>query len=417
MRRIVILALMVAAAIAMAPAASASDGGFDDDTVIVRYRPGVSPPERQPLLNRLHELGRTLDRIEGVGAQVVAVDGDPAEIARRLERSPQVAYAEPNFLVQAQGRLPNDTRFKEQWALRNVGQTGGKRGADIRAVKGWKRLHVGRYPGRGGVKVGLIDTGVELGHPDLLRRLGGCAESRPRPQGFTGNTLVKGFCDDDTGHGTHTAGILGARTNNAIGVAGVAFNSPLLVCRALGGQGQTGRVSDVANCIRWTRRKGARVISMSFATGNRSKTLHRAVRKAWRHGRRKGAVLVSAAGNGGFNVPSYPAAYREVISVAATNDRDGHARFSNRHKSVDVAAPGVGILSTAMGGGYSRLSGTSMSVPHVAGVAAQLRGRFSKASARDIRDRIRRTATDLGKRGRDSRFGYGRVNLAKAARP
>jgi thermitase len=156
---------------------------------------------------------------------------------------------------------------------------------------------------------------------------------------------------------------------------------------------------------------------MSFATGQRSKTLHRAVRKAWRHGRRKGAVLVSAAGNGGFNLPAYPAAYSEVISVAATNDRDRHASFSNRHKTVDVSAPGVGILSTATGAGYSRLTGTSMAVPHVAGVAAQLRRRFSKASARDIRNRIRRTATDLGKRGRDSRFGFGRVNLAQAAKP
>ena len=417
LRRTVILALTVAAAIGTAPAASASAPAFDDDTVIVRYRPTVTAAERRPLLERIGELGRTLERIEGVGARVLAVDGDPAEVARRLEQSPKVAYAEPNFLVQAQGRLPNDSRFKEQWALRNTGQTGGKRGADIRAVKGWKRLRVAAYKGRGGVKVGLIDTGVELSHPDLLRRIRGCAESRPRPAGFEGSTFVKGFCDDDTGHGTHTAGILGARTDNVIGVAGVAFNSPLLVCRALGGKSQTGRVSDVANCIRWARRKGARVISMSFATGQRSKTLHRAVRKAWRDGRRKGAVLVSAAGNGGFKIPAYPAAYREVISVAATNDRDGHASFSNRHKSVDVAAPGVGILSTAKGGGYSRLTGTSMSVPHVAGVAAQLRGRFFKASARDIRNRIRRTATDLGQRGRDPRFGFGRVNLAKAAKP
>jgi thermitase len=419
LKRAAVFALAIATTVVIAPAGAGATSApaYDDDTVIVRYRPTVTATERRPLLERIGELGRTLERIEGVGARVVAVNGDPAEVARRLEQSPKVAYAEPNFLVQAQGRLPNDTLFRQQWALRNVGQTGGKRGADIHAVKGWRRLRVARYKPRGGVKVGLIDTGVEFGHPDLIGRVRGCAESRPRPAGFTGNTFVRGSCEDDTGHGTHIAGIVGARADNGAGIAGVAFNSPLVVCRALGGPDQTGRVSDVARCLRWVRSRGAKVVSMSFATGQRSQTLHRAVRKAWRHGRRKGAVLVSAAGNGGFNLPSYPAAYSEVISVAATTDRDTHASFSNHHKTVDVAAPGVGILSTFKGGGYTRLAGTSQAVPHVAGIAAQLRRRFSKATAREIRKRIRRTATDLGPRGRDPRFGYGRVNLAQAAKP
>ena len=224
-----------------------------------------------------------------------------------------------------------------------------------------------------------------------------------------------GACIDDTGHGTHVAGILGAVADNGIGVTGVAFNSPLLVCRALGGSDQTGRASDIAKCIEWAHARGARVISMSFA-GGRSKTVHRAIVRAWERGRRGGSVLVSAAGNGGFNAPAYPAAYEEVISVTATNDRDRLAGFSNRHKTVDVAAPGAGILSTYRGGGYTRLSGTSMSVPYVSGIAAQVRRLHPRWSASRIRTVIRQSADDLGTRGHDARYGFGRVNLARAAR-
>ena len=124
---------------------------------------------------------------------------------------------------------------------------------------------------------------------------------------------------------------------------------------------------------------------------------------------------MGAAGNNGGYQASFPAAYKQVISVAATTDRDQQAWFSNAHSSVDVAAPGMQILSTDRGGGYARLSGTSMAVPHVSGVAAQLQGDHPRWPPRRIRAVIRRTAVDLGPRGRDDRFGHGRVDLAKAA--
>lgn len=412
-RRLLIPTLLAVAALAgpgasVAPAAPA-ERPYDGDTVIVKYRPGVEPPEQRPLLERAGAV-RTVESIGAVDAEVVRTEADPARVADRLEESPKVAYAEPNFLMRAQARPPDDDRFSDLWGLRNVGQTGGTPGADIRALRGWGRAGLRNYPKRGGVRVGIVDTGIDLGHPDLAGKTVACTE-RVVPQ------LRTGGCADDTDHGTHVAGTIGATADNKLGVTGVAFNSPLVVCRALGRRDNlpdaAGRVSDIVKCIRWSQSQGARVISMSFA-GGPSKTLRRAIRRAWKNGRRGGAVLVAAAGNGGGRQADYPAAYPQVISVGATNDRDGLAWFSNRHPTVELTAPGVGILSTRPGGGYWRLSGTSMAVPHASGVAAQVRGLHPKWRAGRVRKVIRRSADDRGASGRDPRFGFGRVNLAKA---
>lgn len=405
--RLSIAAATAALATVLAPVATAAEAGHDGDTVIVSFRPEVERPGTLPVLDRAG-VERTVDRIASLAASVMRVEGDPAAVAERLEESPKVAYAEPNDIYTAQGRPPNDASFHRLWGLRNTGQTGGRPGADIAAVKGWEEAHVGSYPARGGAPVGIVDTGIDRTHPDLIGRTARCRE-------LVMPYLASGGCVDDTGHGTHVAGILGAAADNGLGVTGVAFNSPLLICRALGGQKQQGRASDIAKCILWAHDQGARVISMSFA-GDRNQTLHRAIRRAWEGGRPGGSVLVSSAGNGGFDVPVFPGAYDEVMSVSATNHRDRLASFSNRHRTVDVAAPGADILSTARGGGYTRLSGTSMSVPYVAGVAAHVRRLHRQWPASRVRAAVRGSADDLGPRGHDVRFGFGRVNLARAAR-
>ena len=388
---------------------SASGAAYDDDTVIVKYRDGIGASERGPLEEDVGVEG-TVGDIAGVDADVVRVQGDPAEVAGRLDRSPKVAYAEPNFILSTRAR-PNDARFDELWGLHNVRQTGGKRDSDIDAPKGWARAGLRSFPAIGGVRVGVIDTGVDYNHPDLGGKLVGCAESRP--------FHLRTYCYDDDGHGTHVAGTIAARANNRRGVSGVAFNSPLLVCRALGrtpllSGPPTGSTADVANCVDWAHRSGARVISMSF-DGSKSRTLKRAAERAWSGGGRDGSVLVGAAGNQGSSRERYPAGYRQVISVGATTDRDRLAGFSNRNRDVELTAPGVRILS-AYPGGYTRLSGTSMATPHVAGVAAHIWRLHPRDSAERVRRRLSRAVDDLGRNGRDVKYGYGRVNLAKAAR-
>jgi thermitase len=282
--------------------------------------------------------------------------------------------------------------------------------ADIDAPEGWDAAGLGAFPASGGVKIGIVDTGIDQTHPDLSGQTVACAKS----QGLLpilGGSIQTGSCNDDNEHGTHVAGTIAAKANNGIGVAGVAFNADLVICKALNSLG-SGSTADVANCINWVASQGARVISMSLG-GGASTTLQNAVANAWNNG--NGAVIVAAAGNDGDATLEYPAAYAQVVSVAATDNRDAHASFSNTNSDVEVAAPGVNVLSTVPGGGYATLSGTSMATPHVAGVAGVLRQLFPGENAAAIRSRLDAAVNDLGPAGRDTSFGFGRVNLCKAA--
>jgi subtilisin family serine protease len=157
------------------------------------------------------------------------------------------------------------------------------------------------------------------------------------------------------------------------------------------------------------------VISMSLG-GPASITLRKAVRSAWNGGRRGAPVLVAAAGNDGDGTIEYPAGYDEVVSVAAAGSTSAHPGFSNANPDVEIAAPGVGILSTKRGGGYVSLSGTSMATPHIAGASALLWDLHTRASAGTIRSRLDETVTDLGLSGRDDQFGFGLLDLAKLPR-
>ncbi|HMJ96614.1 MAG TPA: S8 family peptidase, partial [Thermoleophilaceae bacterium] len=329
-----------------------------------------------------------------------------AVVARRLDRSVLVSYAEPNFILRATA-IPNDPLFPQLYGLNNTGQTGGKADADIDAPEGWDAAGLGGFPATGGTKIGIVDTGIDQTHPELSGKAVDCGAA-------FGGTVMSGACADDNMHGTHVAGTIAARANNATGVAGVAFNSSLSICKALYTAAGTGLTSDVANCINWTHTHGAKVISMSLGGGD-SATLKSAVAAAWENGSATGSVLVAAAGNDGDATLNYPAAYPEVVSVAATDQNDARATFSNANADVEVAAPGVNILSTIPGGQYSTLSGTSMATPHTSGVVGVLWQLFPTDTAAGIRSRLDAAVDDLGPAGRDQSFGFGRVNLCKAA--
>src|SRR5258705_6623854 len=149
--------------------------------------------------------------------------------------------------------------------------------------------------------------------------------------------------------------------------------------------------------------------------GGASSTLKNAVNYAWQNG--NGALVVAAAGNDGDSTQNYPAAYAEVVSVAATDNKDARASFSNANADVEIAAPGVNVLSTYNGSdtSYTTLSGTSMATPHVAGATAIIWDKYPTATASTIRSKLDGAVDDLGAAGRDTSFGFGRVNLFKAA--
>ena len=368
---------------------TAQAASYDADTVIVKFADGVTSAERAALFAATGVSGR-VGGVAGVGADVVRVQGDPADVARRLNRSLLVSYAEPNFILSASA-VPNDPLFGELYGLNNVGQTGGRVDADIDAPEGWDAAGLGAFPAGGGVKIGIVDTGIDQTHPELSGKAVNCADS-------IGGTVVEGECFDDSLHGTHVAGTIAAKANNATGVAGVAFNSNLSICKALRGGAGAGLTSDVANCITWAHSKGAKVISMSLG-GGQSTTLQSAVAGAWENGAATGSVLIAAAGNDGNSTVNYPAGYAQVVSVAATDDSDARASFSNTNSDVEVAAPGVDVLSTIPGGQYRELSGTSMATPHASGVAGVLWQLFPADTAAGIRSRLTSAVDDLGARG------------------
>jgi thermitase len=400
MRKTMSVAALVATSLMpLAPGARATT--YEPNEVIVKYADGIRDAKRAALLRRAG-VTRTLGSVAGAGATVVRVNRDPAAVANRLNRNRWVQYAEPNTILRA-AWFPNDPRFGELYGLHNTGQGGGAVDADIDAPEGWQAAGLETFPPSGGVRIGIVDSGIDQTHPDLSGQTVACARFQDLVQ------LAE--CDDDLDHGTHVAGTIAAKANNGIGVAGVAFNADLVVCKALDESG-SGSVADVASCIDWVSSQGARVISMSLE-GGPSTTLQNAVANAWNNG--NGAVIVAAAGNAGDSTVVYPAGYAEVVSVAATDNRDAHAGFSTTNSDVEVAAPGVDVLSTVPGGGYATLSGTSMATPHASGVAGVLRQLFPADNALAIRMRLDAAVNDLGPAGRDASFGYGRVNLCKAA--
>ena len=383
--------LAIAAVLAVAAPASAAGG-----QVIVKFVPGTARTSAMPSGARLG------DSIHALGARVVRTAGDPAAAAAALNRRADVEYAE----VDRPMRLfatPNDPRFRELYGLDNTGQTGGVADADIDAPEGWDVAGMGAFPQSGGVKVGIVDTGITQTHEDLAGKTVDCGQS-------VVGRITSGACLDDNGHGTHVAGTITATANNGRGVTGVAFNSPLSICKALSGPLGQGTTADVASCITWETDRGAKVISMSLG-GGPSTTLQNAVRYAASHD----VLIVAAAGNDGNATLNYPAAYAEVVSVAATDARDVRASFSNANSDVEIAAPGVNILSTYNDGGYRVLSGTSMATPHVSGAGAVIRTRHPAFTAAQARAKLDASVDDKGPAGRDPQYGFGRVNLAKAA--
>ena len=307
-----------------------------------------------------------------------------ARIREELERDPAVESVGYNYLYSA-SFTPDDPKFPKQWGLNTAG-----------FENAWDST-LGS-----GVRIAIVDSGADVRHEDLKRKI-----VRQRDLVNGGATV-----EDPLEHGTHVAGIAAAETDNAAGVAGGCPNCALLIAKVLDAEG-LGTADDVAAGIIWGADNGAKVVNLSL--GDRGNS--RVVRDAVDYATSKGAVVVAAAGNLDSRnpkaTPIYPAAYPNAIAVAATNQKDQRPGFSNYGDWVDVAAPGVSILSTVPGGYYS-FSGTSVAAPHVSALAGLLASRG--LAPPDIEKRIFNTAVDLGDAGRDPYYGHGRIDAGRAVR-
>jgi len=291
------------------------------------------------------------------------------------------SYVEPDMKVQAQF-VPNDPYWSLQWGPQR-----------IEADWAWDTTI-----GNPSVLVAVVDTGIYYYHEDIAANYatGGYDWANNDPDPI-----------DDHGHGTHCAGIIAAVLNNGIGIAGLA-QVRVMAEKVLDSWGN-GYWDWVANGIIHATDFGARIISMSLGGYGESALLHEAVKYAYD----SGVLVIAAAGNDNTNMKSYPAAYDEVVAVAATDQYDYQAWFSNWGDWIELAAPGVDIFSTVLWG-YESWSGTSMACPHVAGVAALVWSAFPTKTRDWVRQWLRYTADDLGDPGFDVYYGYGRVNARKA---
>lgn len=299
-------------------------------------------------------------------------------------------YAEPHYLYLTNETetneeiVPNDALYSEyQWNL-----------PSIEAEKGWKVSK-----GDEQVIVAVLDTGVQSNHPDLAGKL------------LEGTNLVDEDKDpdDDVGHGTHVAGIIGAAVNNGEGVAGVSWYNKIMPVKVLDSSG-AGSTYTVAQGIIWAVDHGAKVINMSLGNYAEADFLHDAIKYAYEHD----VVMIAASGNDNTDRPGYPAAYPEVFAVAATDSNKEKASFSNYGDYIDVAAPGDSIASTYPGSQYAALSGTSMASPHVAALAGLIRSVNPDLTNKEVMEIMRSSAIDLGADGKDDYFGYGEIDVNKA---
>jgi len=245
------------------------------------------------------------------------------------------------------------------------------------------------------IKVGIVDTGIDRSHPDLIDNI-------REVYSVVDSTSP----DDDNGHGTHVAGIIGALDNN-IGVVGVAPKVEIYSVKAFDKRGM-GTVSDIIDALNWCVEKRVHVINMSFGIGTNSRALKRAIQAAHKHN----IIMVAAAGNsGGNDSVLYPAKYDEVIAVAASDSNDRAADFSSRGPEVNIIAPGVDIPSTYTNQDYKNLSGTSMACPHVTGACALLMS-IPGMKTENVRNVILSSAKDIGLP--EETQGVGLLNVSAA---
>jgi subtilisin family serine protease len=369
-------------------------------TILVKFHAGVDGP------SAVEKKGDAPAATTKTKVVVVALKpGETTAQALGDYRSdPGVAYAEPNAIYTSALAQPNDPSFPSQWAL-----------SRIQALSGWT-TYPGTYSPAGGAPVAVVDSGIDATSPDL---------SDGRVLTGSGANCLSGTCvsdpgTDESGHGTSVAGVIDAAPNNAVGIAGVAYSSPVIPVKVLDSS-NNGTAASIASGIMWAADHGARVVNLSLA-GPYSQTICDAVAYAVS----AGAVVVAAAGNQGWATPTYPAACPGAIGIAATDANDNVPYWSNSGSpNVFLSAPGVSILTTARGGGYTTVDGTSLAAPYASGLAALLFSQDPLRTPNVVKSILAQTADKVGTASYGSdpystcatctwnaSYGYGRIDVA-----
>ncbi|WIV18280.1 S8 family peptidase [Paenibacillus polygoni] len=363
---------------------------YYENEIVIRFKENLSTDKMEQIKKDIK-----VDHVHKMGETYVfkSKDKDYEALASYFKKNWDPMYTEPHYLYLTNetsddklrsGNIPNDLLFSRyQWNL-PITETN----------KGWSLSR-----GSDNVTIAVVDTGVDLDHPDLEGQF---------VEGFNiVNPAEKPY--DDVGHGTHVAGIISAKVNNNEGVAGMTWYNKVMPVKVLDSSG-SGTTYAVAEGIIWATDHGAKVINMSLGNYADAEFLHDAIKYAYD----RDVVLIAATGNDNTERPGYPAAYPEVFAVSATDASMRRADFSNYGDYVDVVAPGASIASTYPGNQYAALSGTSMASPHVAALAGLIRSVNPDLSNEEVMDLMRSSVIDLGDPGYDKYFGYGQIDVYKA---
>jgi hypothetical protein len=356
------------------------NGPFVRHRVLVRFHSHVS--EEQVFETMRAGGGLRTKEIRGTGVMAVELpeDTDEETYLQELRSRADVEFAELDRILPPADMNPDDPMYGSQWHL-----------PKIAAPAAWP-VSVGSSD----VTIAIIDSGVDATHPDLAGK------------------LVAGwnFYNDNSntsdvyGHGTQVAGAAAAAGNNSVGIASVAWGCKIMPLRVSSTTGSAS-VYTMATALTWAADHGARVANISYAASGSP-----SIASAAQYFQSRGGVVTISAGNssGVDTNPDNPYA----LTVGATTSSDTLASFSTTGECIDVAAPGAGVYSTVRGGGYGSVSGTSFSAPIVAGLAGLVISVNPALNGAQVQDIIKRSADDLGDAGRDTQFGWGRVNAARA---
>ena len=436
MRRIPLLSAALTA-IALAVPSQAGAAAYVPGEVIVKYKDGTSTAVRRHVAEEVGT-GAVEAKIPGGAEQLELTPGESVkDTAASLNDDPRVAYAVPNYIAHASTLVPNDPGFYLQWNLSSH--------YGIHMPEAWEYARGRLAPGGRGAVVAVLDTGVAYQHFRRFRRVPDL------------NRFVRGYdfvADDDhpndqNGHGTHVSGTIAQSTNNGIGTAGIAYRAKIMPIRVLDADGAGDTVA-IARGIRFAAKRRVNVINLSleFDASVRASQIPDIV-AAIRYARRRGVLIVAAAGNQADNLVAYPARAKGVLAVAGTTIRGCQADYSNSGIDVDLSAPGggadaantdnpydVSVCRPDQPGNYifqqtftsgrrtfglpPGYEGTSMAAPHVSGVAALVAASGKLGSRRPhprlLEEHLERTARDIGVAGFDPRYGHGLLDALAALR-
>ncbi|MFZ5988432.1 MAG: S8 family serine peptidase [Bacillota bacterium] len=361
--------------------------------LIIKYKDGTSSKDKSNLENKI---GARLVKSGKNGSRLLRVnDNNIEKHINSLKKDKNIEYIVPNYIrkaVEFPADAPNDPEFINQWGLKN-----------INAREAWSALESTSTLEE--VKVAVIDTGLDMNHEDLKDMVS-----------HDGYDFVDMDNDPSPGpvyeeHASHVAGIIAASTDNGLGVAGTVGKAPIKIMPLRVLNAGSGDDFTVAQAIFYAADNGAKVINMSLGGPMESEYLNEAVNYALS----KNVVVVAAAGNSSSDAAHFhPAAIPGVVSVSATNSSDEPAVFTNYGAVVELAAPGVDVISTIPGNGYEYYDGTSMAAPFVSAASALLISKNPALTNIEIEQILTESSKDLGSEGKDEKYGYGLLDLGKA---